>query len=74
MLEIQECQIPFPDGPYDFLPENLQRKTPHSLFLTPSLLAMGRRAPESVAPSRPSTPPAEQDLDEVGAILTYSTL
>ena len=33
---------------------------------------MGRRAAESVAPSRPSTPPAEQELDEVSATLMRS--
>ena len=31
---------------------------------------MGRRAAESVAPSRPNTPPAEPELDEVRATLT----
>ena len=59
---------------FGFLPENFGRKTPHSsLSLSLSLtlaFVMGRRAAESVAPSRPNTPPGEQELDEVCSVLT----
>ena len=60
---------PFQD--IHIFPQKSEWKPPRSLSPLPLIpSAMGRRAAESVAPSRPSTPPAEQDLDEVCAILT----